>query len=190
MEWRRRFYIDPQLQFPLIVGLSVVAALQGLLLGWGLYKLISIATQWDRPNQVTDFFLVFLVTVVPVVLTSFACGAYISHRIAGPVQQLRKAIAEITRGNLEVEAHIRRNDLLQDCVGDFNRMVQTLRRLLYRDHGYTGEVNKLLSEMQEALALDSLPDERRKKLQKLFVDCKSRLSIINAHFMKGKKESL
>ena len=189
MAWRRKFYIVPEIQFPLIVGLVLLTTLQGLFLGWGFYKLIFIAKQWERADQAAAFFLTVFGTIVPTVALNFAFGTYFSHKIAGPIYKMRKAIGEITRGNLEQELQIRKGDLLQSCSEDFERMLQTLRRLLYRDHAHSMEVNDLLTEMQAWVAeKKDLKDEERRKLQKLILDCKSRVGIINTHFLKGKQD--
>ncbi|MFA6092069.1 MAG: hypothetical protein WCU88_04735 [Elusimicrobiota bacterium] len=189
MEWRKRWYVEPELQFPMIAALTAVTVMQGLVLGWGFYKLLSIAKQWERAAQVSDFFLTFLFVVIPAVLISLVSGAYLSYRVAEPVARMRKALSDIERGDLEAELPAAQTGPLQGCLTDFNRMLHSLRTLLYRDHRHAQEVNELVSQIQKwGDERRELPDEERKRLRKLVNDCKSRLSIINAHFMKGKKE--
>jgi hypothetical protein len=98
-------------------------------------------------------------------------------------------MGEIARGNLEMELILRKNDLLQAYVTDFNQMRQTLRRLIYRDHQYALEVNDLLTECQNWLAQrQDLEPVERQELQKLLKEAKNRLSVINTHFIKGQWE--
>ena len=188
MGWRRKYYVDPEVQFPLIAGLLLWTTLQGLFLGWGFYRLLVIAKQWERPDQATDFFLTLLFVLVPLVLLNLIGGVYLSHKIAGPLHKMRLLMAEIARGNLEEELQVRRGDMLQNYAEDFNRMLHTLRRLLYRDYEHSRQTNDLVTDIQEWVeAKSDLPDAERKKLQKLLIACKSRLGIINTHFLKGRQ---
>lgn len=187
---RRRFYIDPEIQFPLIVSLILLITIQGFLVGWGFYKAIAIAKDWQRPDQMLQFFKALALTIVPIVLVNFLVGTYLSHKVAGPLYKMRRTMSEIARGNLEGEVLLRRGDLLQSCALDFNEMMQTLRRLIYRDHKHADEANLILSECETWLAKrKSLPAGEREELQKLLKDAKSRLSVINTHFLKGREET-
>ncbi|MFH1618813.1 MAG: hypothetical protein ABIG11_02815, partial [bacterium] len=117
-KWGKRwqFYIDPEIQFPLIISLILLITLQAFLFGWGFYKAITIAKEWERPDQVFQFFKVLIVTVVPVVAVNFAVGTFITHKIAGPILKIRRTMSEISRGNLEGEVILRKGDLLQSCA--------------------------------------------------------------------------
>jgi nitrogen fixation/metabolism regulation signal transduction histidine kinase len=184
---RRNFYTDPELQFPLIVSLIGLVTIQSLFVGWGFYRMIAIARQWDRPDQAWAFFATLAFTIVPVVLVNFALGTYLSHKIAGPLSKIRLAAGEIARGNLEVDVRVREGDLIQSYAVDFNTMIQTLRRLIYRDRDHAQEADKLLTDMLEWLASEKELGEAGKTQAIKFVNgAKSRLSVINTHFMKGR----
>lgn len=185
----RKLYIDPELQVPVIVVLILLVTLESLFVGWGFYKAISITKQWDRPDQTMEFFYVVALTVVPVVIFNFILGIYLSYKIAGPLTRIRKVMKEISRGNLEDTVALEHADLLQSCAIDMNKMVQTLRTLIYRDRNYISEVNVTLNECQNWLSnLHGVKTKERKDLEKLLKEAKSRLSIINMYFTKGKKE--
>lgn len=186
---RRRYYVDPDVQFPIIVVILILTILMGLFLGWGIYKLISIAKDWERPNQALDFFFVLLGTLVPAVCINLALGVYISNKIAGPLLKIRRVVNEITRGNLEQEVSIRKGDMLQNHTVDFNRMASTLKRLIYRDYQHSVEVNDVMTECQKWLNArkKNIDEKSAQELQRIIYDAKSRLSIINNHFLKGKR---
>jgi methyl-accepting chemotaxis protein len=188
MSLRKRFYVDPELQFPIILALIVLVTGQGVFVGWAFGRLVSLARGWDQPDQVARFFWTLASTLVPVVVFNFAIGVWLSHKIAGPLHRIRRAVTEITRGNLEVEVSERSGDLLGAHVHDTARMVETLRRLIYRDHGFAIEADEYLSKIRDWGAKRGLPESAKKELQELLDGAKSRLSIINAHFMKGKTE--
>ncbi|MBI4376091.1 MAG: methyl-accepting chemotaxis protein [Elusimicrobia bacterium] len=184
---RKRLYIDPELQFPLVLSLILLVTGQALFVGWGFYKAVEVARQWDRADQAYQFFKVLLLTIVPVVGVNFAAGLWISNKIAGPLARIRRALSEISRGDLEQEITTRNTDLLQTHVQELNRMAQTLRRLIYRDRGFVEEADELLSRCQAQLdQSDGLSGQAKTELQRLLDGAKSRLSIINAHFLKGR----
>ena len=188
---RHRFYIDPELQFPIILALIALVMGEGVFVGWGFSKAVAVARNWERPDQAAQFFKILFATLVPLVAVNFAIGTWLSHKIAGPLMRMRKAMAEITRGNLEVEISERRGDLLHSYVREMSRMAETLRRLIYRDHAYVAEADVLLTQCREWLAKrKSLTEAERKELSVLIDGAKSRLSIINAHFMKGRHASV
>lgn len=187
---RRKYYVDPEVQFPIIAAILVLTMGMGLFLGWGFYKLITIAKQWERPDQAFDFFLVLFGTLVPAVCINFALGVFISNKIAGPLLKLRHSINEVTRGNLEQDVSIRKGDMLQSHALDYNRMLGTLRRLMYRDHQHSVEVNDVMTDCQAWLdkRKKQFDEKSRKELQKIINDAKARLSVINTHFLKGRAE--
>ena len=187
---RRQYYVDPEVQFPIIVAILILTVVMGLFLGGGIYQLISISKDWERADQTLDFFLVLFGTLVPAVCINFAFGVYISNKIAGPLLKIRRAVNEVTRGNLEQEVSIREGDMLQSHTVDFNRMLSTLKRLLYRDHQHSIEVNESMTQCQEWLdnRKKKLDAKSAKELQKIIYDAKARLSLINTHFLKGKRQ--
>jgi methyl-accepting chemotaxis protein len=189
MEPRRRVYIDQDIQLPIILLLLFLVPLEGVLVGWGFSKSIVAARQWDRPDQAFQFFKILLLTLVPLVAVNFAIGMWFTHKIVGPLARMRLALAEISRGNLEFQISLRKGDFLHQHAAEMNRMVETLRRLIYRDHGHAAETDQILLQCRDWLAQrKDIPEAERKELQQLLNGAQSRLSIINAHFMKGKIE--
>lgn len=190
MRRRRKFYVDPVLQFPLIAGFILVVCVEGGLIGWGISALVAVARQWDRPDQAAAFLRLLAVLVMSVVAVNLMLGIYVTHKIAGPLERLRRGMAQVARGNLEEEILIRRGDLLSGFTHGFNQMVDALRHLIYRDHRFVAEANELLTQCQQRISSDRGPGAGdREALQHLVKEAKSRLSIINDHFMKGRMES-
>lgn len=186
---RRKFYVNPGIQFPIIATLILLVTIEGVVVGWGVYAAIGLARQWDQPDQAGAFLRLVAFLVVPVVVLNFLFGAYLSHKIAGPLERLYRGMAEVARGNLEGDIRIRTGDLLSAFAMQFNKMVETLRRLIYRDHRYVAEVNDLLTQCERRVdTIPALKPSEREEMHRLVKEAKSRLSIINDHFMKGKLE--
>lgn len=186
---RRRYYIDPELQFPMILALIALVTVEGVFIGWGLSRAAALARDWQRLDQVASFFKALLLTAVPLVVGNFVLGTWLSHKIAGPLMRMRQAMVEIARGNLEIDISERKGDLLHSYVREMDRMAETLRRLIYRDHTHAAEVDALLTQFRQRLAgSKSLGEAERRELSALLDEAKSRLSIINTHFLKGRRE--
>lgn len=189
MEARRRFYIDPEVQFPLILALILIVTFEGFFVGWGLMNAVAAAKDWRNPDQLRRFFLLLAATIVPVVVANFALGAWLSNKIAGPLLRLRQAMGEVARGNLEVTVTLRSGDFLQKHAQEMNRMVETLRRLIYRDRVHAEEADELLDGCLKRLdKAKGVPEAAVEDLRQGLDGAKSRLSVINRHFLKGKVE--
>lgn len=189
MGLRQRYYVDAEVQFPIIVCLILLVSVQGLFVGWGFSKAIAAAKAWDSPDQVLRFFAIVACTIIPVVGFNFLLGVWLSHKIAGPLVRVRQVAAEVARGNLDVEAAARKGDFLQSHLQDVDRMIGTLRRLIYRDRDYAEQANDLLTECQKSLAkAKGLSEESRVIAEKLLLNAKSKLSVVNTHFLKGRVE--
>ncbi|MBI4061575.1 MAG: methyl-accepting chemotaxis protein [Elusimicrobia bacterium] len=187
---RRRYYVDSELQFPIILALLLLVTLEGVFVGWGFSKAAALARDWRRLDQVAAFFKAFLLTVVPLVAGNFLIGTWLSHKIAGPLVRMRRAMAEIARGNLEVDISERKGDLLHAYVRETGRMAETLRRLIYRDHAHAAEADALLTKCRQRLSENAgLGEDERRELNALLDEAKSRLGIINTHFLKGRRTS-
>lgn len=186
---RRKFYIDPEVQFPITLTLIALVMGEGVFVGWGFSRAIAVARNWEHPDQVAQFFKILFTILLPLVAANFAIGIWLSHKIAGPLMRMRRTMSEIARGNLEADVSIRSGDFLHSYAQELNRMLETLRRLLYRDHAHAVEADALLSQARGWLAeRKDIPDAARRELGGIIDGAKSRLSIINAHFMKGKLE--
>ena len=95
-----------------------------------------------------------LVAIIAAGSVTIIITLFISHRIAGPLYRLESDIAEINRGNLEVEIHVRKNDVLQNLAKSLNQMLKTIRNTV-RD------VNKELADIPAT----ALPDQDQRRLE-------------------------
>jgi signal transduction histidine kinase len=92
-------------------------------------------------------------------------GIYFTHKVAGPVYKMKRLLKQVGRGNLRVEARLRKGDELQDFFDAFTQMVSGLRDLekeqldeLDRavdalDRGAKDEATAALGRVREAMRL-------------------------------------
>ena len=188
-----KFYIDPELQFPLTLSLLILVMLQCVFFCWGIYEVVTVTGQWVRQDQVFTFFKFILLAsfmIIAMILSiNFAAGIYLSYRIAEPLEKIRKAMKQISHGNLEVNVEPEDGQLLQAHTAQFNEMAERLRHLVYRDFQFSQEANESLTHCLNWLeGKKNLTPEERKELQQYIKDGKAKLSIINTFFMRGKEE--
>ncbi len=184
---RHRYYIDPDTQLPLVLGLIFIVTFEGALVGCGVHQAVRIAQDWQNARQIFEFFAVLIGTLLPLVGVNFWLGTWFTHKVIGPVARIRRAMSEIARGNLDCEITLRDGDFLRAHVQDVNSAIQAIRRLIYRDRQYVREADDILTQCRDRLANADVPGAPRDEINKLIAQAKSRLSIVNAHFVKGKE---
>jgi nitrogen fixation/metabolism regulation signal transduction histidine kinase len=59
-------------------------------------------------------------------------GIYFTHKVAGPVFKMKRLLGQVGKGNLRVEARLRKGDELQDFFDAFAQMVANLRKFEQR----------------------------------------------------------
>jgi len=69
-------------------------------------------------------------------------GIYFTHKVAGPIYKMKRLLGQVGKGNLRVEARLRKGDELQDFFDAFAQMVANLRKF----------EQKQLEDVEKALA--------------------------------------
>lgn len=101
--------------------------------------------------QILDFLLIpGLITALLATIAVLAFGLFYSHRIAGPLFNLKRMMNKVEGGNLNVTMRIRAADEFHDVESAFNQMVANLNQRL----------EAVRSAVQE------LPAPARKKLER------------------------
>ncbi len=73
--------------------------------------------------------LVIIVPIVFIILAfTFLYMIFVSHRTAGPLYHLCRAMEKVGKGDLSVKIKFRRNDEIQEVAEVFNDMVAALRK--------------------------------------------------------------
>ena len=61
-----------------------------------------------------------------IILLFGALSIFITHKIAGPLYRLKKSLAMIVKGNLDVKVKLRKGDDLKDLAEHFNMLAEEL----------------------------------------------------------------
>ena len=137
-ERRRCLLVDKPFQYRLIRLLGAVWLFNTVLLGGLIYYLYAgpvfrfdhLAGQPDIqpwPSLPPQFFvLVTLGALLGLALVT-SVGLHMSHRIAGPLVQVKARLRQVGQGDMNFEMRFRRGDYLVDLPDYFNEMVQSLK---------------------------------------------------------------
>lgn len=147
---RRIFLIDKPFQYAFLLRFTG-AVVAGVLLSFAIlvgYYLI----RYSESNLALKFFYVsgqpgsglqettLLALVVPslaisallsVVLT-IIFGIFYSHRIAGPLYNLKRVLQQVRMGQLDQEVHLRKGDEFHDLAEEVTQTITWVREKLHR----------------------------------------------------------
>jgi methyl-accepting chemotaxis protein len=131
---RRRILVDNFQRRLLAVSLSYFGAIL-LVFAATLFMPLMMALQddavsWDQKQQASSQFLALHTRLWPAIAVLFVLltlhTVIVSHRVAGPLFQFRRAFRSIAQGNLSLRVAIRKNDYLTKEAKDINDMIASL----------------------------------------------------------------
>ena len=146
---RKKYLINKQYQYShLVLLLSIIfIAIFICIIATHYFLLSSIVSATDKtgipPTRtgidkninnfffisfLTSFFIIFIILVF-----AFIYIIFISHRTAGPMYHLIKAMEKVEKGDLSVKIKFRKNDEIHDVAKSFNKMVEGLRKKYRED---------------------------------------------------------
>jgi len=138
-ERRRRLLIDKPLQYSLIRLLGAVWLCNMVVLGGLIYYLYAVfvfrvdhlAGQPDIQPWVVQpppqFFVLSTLGALLGLALVTSVGLHMSHRIAGPLVQLKARLRQVGQGDMNFEMRFRHGDYLADLPDYFNEMMQSLK---------------------------------------------------------------
>jgi methyl-accepting chemotaxis protein len=176
MKSRRRIYlIDPPFQirfsiyvvtwtmalgatFPLIVQNlidTLVKVLKVTMDGTSLEQIDALRADVTQQLWITAALSVFVIFIISI---------FVSHRIAGPLYNLRKHLAELAQGNLKQSLQFRKSDYFHQLARDYNYALEGIRGMvrkkedtaqaaLHRIEKILPQSGELQKELQEVAAL-------------------------------------
>jgi len=104
--------------------------------------------------------------VAGIILFFGIVSIFISHKIAGPLYRLKKSLAEITAGNLNIKIKLRKNDDLKDLAEHINLLVEELRTFINTLKNNYDLLSDYITELERQIDAKILSEESGKKLIK------------------------
>lgn len=140
---RKTRFIEKSFQVKFIIKFCMLVIIGGLLTIGVLYFLsmrsttVAIVNSEVVVKTTADFLLpIFIQTIVVVmILVSIATiivTLFVSHKIAGPLYRLKKAMHDLGEGNFSAEINLRKFDQLKHIAQEFNNMARKLKERLSR----------------------------------------------------------
>ena len=156
---RRRVLID-DLQYRLLkVNVSyffliLLIFISALFVPLVVQLLGSEASSFAREEAATKFLWLQDEVWLPVLWTFFCLGAHsilVSHRIAGPLYQLRRVLGAVGDGNFAVRAVLRDKDYLRKEEAVVNEMIVKLGTRIAEIDEYAAQIQAQLSGLRTAI---------------------------------------
>lgn len=165
---RRKFLVDPELQ----IGLSIE------MVGWIYVYFLLFSAVANTPNLMalatskpeTAAYLAAVDelrgfarnVVLPMGITFVAMsihGVYVTHRVAGPVVRMKRAMREIAARRIPGPFSLRKKDHFKDLADEMNAAVAVLREDSTRRQRMSRETTEKLTELVRLL--ENRPDDLR-----------------------------
>ena len=177
---RGQYIVEPELQFWFVLVIIFIVLIEGIFISWGISRLSTIVSDWKQSNMVMDFFKTLILILLLLIGGNFLLGIYLSHKVAGPLFRVRKALQEIRRGNF-CNIQLRRGSMLKDFVKEFNETILVLNKLIHRDQKIINGVLEQLSQCDGVLKKKHSIKELE-EVQKKILLIRSSLVTVNSHF--------
>ncbi|MCX7661356.1 MAG: hypothetical protein N2Z79_01570 [Candidatus Omnitrophica bacterium] len=166
MERRRIYFIEKRFQTNFIFKFFVLVFLGAIIFAGIIYILsrhtstVTFLHGKAKILSTADFLfpiLIQTIVVVTVVISLFGIilTLFISHKIAGPLYRLKKALESIGRGEIPSNFCFRKKDQLQDLAVSVSIMVKELK----------GKISDLKRDWEELKR--ALPEGLKDKVQKI-----------------------
>ncbi len=166
---RRQLVIHPKFQYRLSGLLVVIILLYSVLYGsWTVVYInesADFAAKYYRAKQLDaraelvekdrQYQTTFLIlTMALVALVSSALGILLSHRIAGPIYHLCKALNQISAGDFSYKLYLRKHDFFSEVADTYNTMRATLQKNFGdRTEFIEGDLKHAIDSLKKAQAL-------------------------------------
>lgn len=136
---RKKYLINRKYQLSTIISVLavVIMIVVTAILATHYFLLAAIVRAFEvkgsmlTGGEIIDISVRPLVIVTPIVIVvlagAFALIIFISHRTAGPLHSLKRAMEQVGEGDLSARITFRKNDEIHDIAESFNSMVEKLQ---------------------------------------------------------------
>ena len=157
---RHIYFIEKSFQVKFILKFCALVVLGGLLTIGLLYLLAMQSTTVSFVNSrvvvrtTADFILPVLIQTVAVVsvIIGFATvivTLFVSHKIAGPLYHIKKAMQGLGEGDFSQDFHIRHLDQLQDVADAINNSINKMREKMQVFKNGSENLKKCLDDISD-----------------------------------------
>ena len=180
---RRIYYIEKDFQTKHLILTTILLLAYTFILVIVIFSPSVIKLYSDNPlyekAEAARTLLLLHGTVWPgigsAILLFAVLSIYISHKIAGPLYRLKKALSLITEGNLDAKVKLRKGDDLQDLAEQLNVLVEELRTFVTAMSIDYGLLSDYILEIERQIKANVLTEELGKKIIKKVQDSRKNI---------------
>jgi methyl-accepting chemotaxis protein len=138
----------------------------------------------ERVNSLTASGISLIVGLSCAAMICGLLGSIITSRsITNPIKTLTTAARSITKGDLEIEAHVNTKDELGVLAKVFNQMTTRLRNMLNKEQHQRAQLEQLLEQNRESTSTERKQREQLEQLLKQFREVANDLSSASAEIL-------
>lgn len=174
---RRKYFIRKEFQAKFILKLCLLIILACVLMGGLVYLLSTKTTTTSFENlrlvaKSTSSFILptlilsSLIAIIFISLATIIVVLFISHRIVGPLYRFERSLAEIGKGNLAVNIHLRRTDEIKSLAASMNDMIKNLKGPISISQERVKELEDDLSRVKDGLKQKGIAESDSDKILK------------------------
>lgn len=125
---RRLYYIHPKIQFPFAGFMAGIVAVELILFALTFLFIEQLSSHFSEDVATYLRYGSLLVLIVFFTAINFLIGTRLSHRLAGPLVQILRALEKAKDGDFSVRTKIRANDYLQELCESVNILMENLEK--------------------------------------------------------------
>jgi len=123
---RKFYYLKPYIQYAFTSFFALLAALEMVLFGLLLYIVENLNTYYSYDMMPYVRFTMLLLIILVFTGFNFWYGVRLSHRIAGPMVQIKRVIDQALKGEYKSRIQLRSNDYLHEIGDELNTLLEQL----------------------------------------------------------------
>jgi methyl-accepting chemotaxis protein len=169
---RKNYFIDKQFQTKYIVLTILLLMIYTLLFVVILFLPYIIPLSFEFPldeqAKAARTLLTLHQSIWPalgsVMLIMGIASIFITHNMAGPIYCFRNVLSEISRGNLEVSANLRKKADFKDLADDLNVVIGELRTFVNTLQGEHETMSSCINELENQFRDNQVSNEAGKEV--------------------------
>lgn len=123
---RRLYYLKPNVQYAFTSFFAILSAIEIIIFGLVIYLVENLNTQYSYDFMLYIRFSIILLLVLIFTGFNFWYGVRLSHRIAGPMVQIKRVLEHALKGEYEERIQLRSNDFLHEIGDEINLLLEKL----------------------------------------------------------------
>lgn len=123
---RRFYYLKPSIQYAFTSFFALLAAIEIIIFGLLLYVVEHLSIYYSYDMMLYIRFSILLMILLIFTGFNFWYGVRLSHRIAGPMVQIKRVLEQAAKGEFKSRIQLRSNDYLHEISDELNRLLEKL----------------------------------------------------------------